>query len=616
MNSSATSDKTSKPTRRLVFEQALLHIFREIFMTPRGWCLICICVAAIVIWPARHHIISDGLSYMDMASEASTGHLSALGNPYWSTAYPALIGAALYLLRPSAANEVPVLQLVNFIISIFAFWAFSLFFRFWSSSIPEYQRASSRDKGLFTLFAFASFLWFAFYSIGITLTTPDVLVAAMVFLAAAMGFRASRADAGWEQFMELGAVLGFGIYVKAALFPLAFVFIALLIFSLARNSKVPRMRLLAYLAVTTATCILVATPIIAFMSKIDGGFTTGDSGKLNYFWNVDGIAPNLVGWTGGTAAKYGTPTHPPRILVSNPMVLEFAKPVTGTYPLWRSPGYWFAGAKPVFDLRKQIQIIGESLSIFKMIGVHAIGFIAGAVLLFVLGMSKNKSADPWRLSLWMVAWPLAASAMYALVRTQPRYVLAFLLLLTLEVYRALVFRVERRIAIGVCAIALLVAMAPVALNVAGAAEATVGQVRHPVDEDYVTAAINLQHLGLKPGDKLGVVGFALNCYYARYDRLRVVSQIMRPDDYWRLNPADARRVDDRIASIGVKALVAMNRPASNQGSGWTEVGPYAGGTLSVLLLPSPDNPSHLQHPALHPVLLGKSGKPARVDAGG
>jgi hypothetical protein len=128
----------------------------------------------------------------------------------------------------------------------------------------------------------------------------------------------------------------------------------------------------------------------------------------------------------------------------------------------------------------------------------------------------------------------------------------------------------------------------------------VGQFRHPVDDDYVMVAHNLQHLGLQPGDKVAIAGFALNSYYARYDRLRIVSQILTPEDFLRLNPTDAKRVEDRLASIGVKALIVLKRngrnkdmrPARNQEAGWTEVGAAGGGTLSVLLLQPAGDPSH------------------------
>jgi 4-amino-4-deoxy-L-arabinose transferase-like glycosyltransferase len=577
--------------------------------------LICICFAAGVTWSARHHIITDGVSYLDIASEVNSGDLAALGNSYWSPAYPALIGAGLFLLRPSAANEVPVLQLVNFVIFILTLGAFSLFFRYWSRSIPEFERAGIRDKGLFTLFAFASFLWFTASLVIVPFPTPDMMVVAIVLFVAAMGCRLSQPGACWKHFAGLGALLGLGIYVKSALFPLAFVFIALFFISLARSSDIPRRRQLAFLALTTAMCTVVAAPLIVCMSMQAGKFTTGEAGKLNYLWNVNRFEPNHVGWSGGTAPEYGTPLHPPRKLMENPTVLEFETPTAETYPLWHSPGYWYAGAKTVFSWHKQIHGISESLEEYGKIAVRAIGFIGGAIVLFALGMSKGKRAQRWRISFWLLAWPLAGCAMYSIVRLHPRYVAAFLLILCLEVYRALVFRVGRRVSIGVCAIALLVVMTPLFLRASKTFATSVRQLRHPVDEEYVVAAHNLQHLGLQPGDKVAVAGFALNCFYARYDRLRIVSQILTPDDFWRLNPSDAKRVEDRLASIGVKALIVFDHPARKQEAGWTDVGAFGGGSLSVLLLQPASEPSHLPNLALGPGLADKSGAQSPVDAG-
>jgi hypothetical protein len=573
-------------------QPASLRVLKGALTTPRGWWLICICLAAIMAWPARnHHVAVDCVSYLDIAREVSSGDLTALGNSYWSAAYPALVGVGLFLLRPSPAHEVAVLQLVDFIIFIVTLGAFTLFFRYWARSSTEFEQASTTDKGLFTFFAFASFLWFAFYSIRVTLTTPDMLVASQVLFVAAMGCRVSRPDTGWKQFAGLGALLGLGIYVKAALFPLAFAFIALLFLSLAWTSKIPRRRLLAYLASTTGMCVVVAVPLIVFMSVQAGRFTAGDTGKLAYLWSVDEFKPNAVGWTGGTPPQYGTPLHAPRKLMDNPAVLEFATPVPGTYPLWHSPGYWYAGAKPVFILRKQIDAILRSLEEYRQIAIRAIGFIGGALLLLVLSMVKGKKAHRGRVTFWLLAWPLVGCAMYALVLTFERYVAAFLLLLCLEVYRVLVFRVERRVAVGVCAVALLVAMTPVAELAGKAVVATVRQFRHPVEEEYVVAAGNLQRLGLQPGDKVAFVGFAASCYYAQYDQLRVVSQVVYADDFWRLNEADAKRVEERMASTGAKAVITTSRPASNQEAGWTEVGHLEGNSISVLLLPPANDPS-------------------------
>jgi hypothetical protein len=395
-------------------------------------------------------------------------------------------------------------------------------------------------------------------------------------------------------------LLGAGIYVKAAMFPLGFAFIAFIFFSIARTSDIPRKRQLAYLAVTTLMCAAVATPLIVCMSAQAGRLTTGDAGKLNYLWHADGFEPIHQGWTGGTAPKYGIPLHPPRKLMENPTVLEFATPVAGTYPLWHSPGYWNAGAKPAFNLKKQLEAISTSLHEYKSGAIRSIAFIGGAILLLVLGMVKGKRAQPWRLSPWLLSWSLVACAMYAVVSVEERYVAVYMLLLCLEVYRVLIFRVERRVAIGVCSIVLLVAMPHLAFNVASSIAATVRQFRHPADVGYVAVAKNLQHLGLQPGDKLAIVGYAANCYYARYDRLRVVAQILNSNDFLQLHAADEKRVEDRIASIGVKALIAIESPGNypqeypdnNHGDGWTDVGFVGGAAVRVLMLQPAKEPSH------------------------
>jgi hypothetical protein len=591
----ASDMKDTGQTEPRSLEHGALRALRWFFTTPRGWWLICICFAAIVIWPARNHMFSDGLSYLDIGSEAAGGDLTALGNTYWSPAYPALIAGALSLLRPSAANEVPVLQLLNFFIFLLTFGAFSLFFRYWSMSIPGFEQSTSKDKGLFTLFAFASFLWFTASLIELTLTTPDMLLAAMVLLVAAMGIRVSSPGAGWKHFAALGALLGLGAYIKAALFPLDIALIALLFLSLARSSEIPRRRQFAFIAVTAAMCAAVAAPLIVCMSVQEGTLSMGDTGKLNYLWVVDKFKPGYTGWTGGTAPEYGTPLHPPRTLMENPKVLEFATPMAGTYPLWRSPGYWYAGARTVFDLHKQLWAFVASVHELLEIPMRSFGsdgFIGGAILLFVLGLGKNRKAHARWKSFWLPAWALVGCGMYSLVWAHWRYVGAFLLLLCLEAYRALIFRVDRRVAIRVCAVAVLVVMATLAITVEKSLVTTVRQFRHPVDEDYVAAARSLQRMGLQPGDNLAIVGKAGHPYYARYDRLRVVSEIEEPEKFWGLSQNDAKQVEDRLASIGVKALLAFNRPASFHQGGWAEAGTIEGRPFSVLLLQPANVPSH------------------------
>jgi hypothetical protein len=67
-----------------------------------------------------------------------------------------------------------------------------------------------------------------------------------------------------------------------------------------------------------------------------------------------------------------------------------------------------------------------------------------------------------------------------------------------------------------------------------------------------------------------------------------------------LHAADEKRVEDRIASIGVKALIAIESPGNypqeypdnNHGDGWTDVGFVGGAAVRVLMLQPAKEPSH------------------------
>jgi hypothetical protein len=70
----------------------------------------------------------------------------------------------------------------------------------------------------------------------------------------------------------------------------------------------------------------------------------------------------------------------------------------------------------------------------------------------------------------------------------------------------------------------------------------------------------------------------------------VVSEIEDPGEFWRLSPTEAKRVEDVLSRIGVKAIVVFDRPAGNQEAGWIE--PQGAGYLNVLLLEPAKDPAH------------------------
>src|SRR5258707_7029828 len=112
------------------------------------------------------------------------------------------------------------------------------------------------------------------------------------------------------------------------MFPLA------LIFLLGSAATIPRLipKRLLLLSISLVIFFILCSPWVYFLSRSKGHLSMGESAKLNYAWFVNGVEP-YVHWQGGPDSC-GVPTHPPRIINTDPTVYEFATPIAGTYPLW------------------------------------------------------------------------------------------------------------------------------------------------------------------------------------------------------------------------------------------------------------------------------------------
>jgi hypothetical protein len=174
--------------------------------------------------------------------------------------------------------------------------------------------------------------------------------------------------------------------------------------------------------------------------------------------------------------------------------------------------------------------------------------------------------------------------MYAFVHVERRFVGAFFVLLWLAIYQTLIVRVSRLVAMAVCSTVLFTVMAPLTVDAALLSVHIVKDRIHPRRPDYQTIALALRNLGLRNGDRLAVVGFGKDCYYARCARLRVVAQIPDRREFWSSTAPELTSVTERLASIGVKAVVAWDRPYTLAPGGWTDVR-TSNSVLSVLLVP-------------------------------
>jgi hypothetical protein len=242
-----------------------------------------------------------------------------------------------------------------------------------------------------------------------------------------------------------------------------------------------------------------------------------------------------------------------------------------------------------FDLRRQITALKETLLTYQALGLESMAFLSGAIVLWVAALHERVRLTALRRLLWQMAWPLAACLMYALVHVESRFVGAFLVLLWLAVYGALMLRLNRRVAAAISATVLCTVMLPFTAHLAKESVRTIRDLICARLPDYQIAALGLTDLGLQKGDRLAIVGNAYDCYYARYDGLHVVAQIPNASEFWHLSAPELQLLSERLGGIGVRAVVASNKPeayalADSPKGTWREIKVSDSVQLSVLLL--------------------------------
>ena len=569
----------SKPKDRV---SALWSFFGDALSSIPFWWSVCLVSAGILSVSQRHSMgLADGLSYLDMASEAWHSGPSALINGYWSPGYPALISLALRLFRPSPGQEFPLLHLVNFFIFALTLLAFHYFLRNWLSAHADVAEGDQLKK-YFVPFAYCTFLWFTLTCIGVGIVSPDLCVATVVFLAAGITCRLSLAGSSKTHYVALGLALGLGYYTKAVMFPLGLALLGLLLLY-PPSRGVTRQRLLISLSVF----LLTAAPLVTVLSYRVGRPTFGETGRLNYAWDVWGV-PRFQGWAEGDFPDaYGRPEHPIHKMMEKPLLLEFSSPIKGTYPLWYDPAYWYAGAKVGFNLRHQLAGLINTAREYTIIYSQMAAFLSGAAVLCIFLALQRPFPDlPLRES-WLVIWPLAPMLLYGLVHVESRFLGAFLVLLFLAIYGVTTRRLNRQVAVAVCATVAATAMIVFMIDLIpeiARIRRDVAQSRAP---DYQIEAAGLQSLGVQKGDYIAIVGVPFEPYYARYAGLRVVAEIRSTDDFLNLTTAQVQSIAESLAKIGVKAMVLENRPDTARAANWHDVQLSDSGRFSILLTSDP-----------------------------
>ncbi|HEY1676520.1 MAG TPA: hypothetical protein VGG04_02330 [Candidatus Sulfotelmatobacter sp.] len=488
----------------------------------------------------------DGMSYLDVGTSFFRHDWANAINAWWSPLYPWAIGAVLGIFNPSPRWEFPLVHLVNFAIFAIAMGTFEAFLRAllrWQRGLSTTGAAGETEvvpECALRCCAYAIFWWIALEVETVYDVAPDLAVAACFFATCALLLRLKEKDQLWK-FVLFGLCLSVGYWTKAVLFPLGFVVLAAAYWW--KRSQ-PHWR--KGIVVAAVTFVVACSPLIFLLSKQKGRFTFGDSGRGNYAWTMFQEIQHR-NWQGLEPGS-GPPVHPTRQLLEHPPVYEFDGPVGGTYPPRTDPSYWNEGLHARFQIRSEIRVLLVNIpSEIRLLTREQPGLLVGIVALALLG------GYSWWKNLRRV-WPLAAISLAGMAAYVPlvendRYLGGFVAVLFLLLLWAGPAGTSNKKAVLCILAAVFVSMAlstgDYTVRVLSGHYAIPGVAPNSRWQDVV-AAEELWGMGLRPGDKVAIVGDGTSAYWARLARLRIVAEIMEAKhatvDFWKSSPQTQAQV--------------------------------------------------------------------------
>lgn len=542
--------------------------------------LIAVLLGGLHAWLQRFTMNVDGICYLDMGDAWWRGDWGMIANAYWSPLYPCFLGLVVRILKPSPFWEFPLAHLVNFLVFVFALGSFG----FMVSELLRFNRdrqltlSTERlvplPEGLWLTCAYLLFFW---SSLRMMLTTPDMTVAAFIYLICGILLRIRNGAFGRRTFVVLGIVLGLGYLAKAPLFPMAFVFLACAV-----TTAAGRRQSLSHVGLSLGVFLLVAGPWIGLLSKTQGRLTFGDSGRLNHAWTVNGLR-KYVHWQGGPPGC-GMPKHPTRQVLDSPAVYEFAAPIGGTYPPWYDPSYWHDGVRNHFEPAGQIAAIRRTAEAYFRIFYHwQGGLIVAVVGLYLLG---SRGTIRWRHLAgyaFLLVPVVIGLLMYVPLHVSFRYVGSMIVVLWLVLLSGVVLPDSpwmRKAALCLTSAAmanlgLLIVYWCVTPTGDGAGDYTgLRDYGRPHTQWHIADRLN--RMGIGPGTQIAFIGEPLFAYWARLARVRIVADVpARFGDaalFRTTYPFVKDKVFAALENTPAQFVVVERPPPSVAAAGWRRIG--------------------------------------------
>lgn len=526
----------------------------------------------------------DGIGYLDMGDAWLRGDWEMAINGVWSPLYSWILGTVITIFEPSVRWEFPAAQMTNFAIYAVALVCFEFFWRELSARrlrLMEPEWLTIHPAALLVL-GYSLFIWSSLNLVQIWAVTPDMTVAAFVYLGAGLFLRLTSRSGTMFTALALGLILGAGYLAKSVMMPLGIVFLLLtLLIPAAGRDRVRRAALAA------AGFLLVAGPFFLALSIESGKPTFSDVGRFTYLKHVNEMS--YPDFHDHVKRLEGEPTHPPRLIYDDPPVYEFSHPVGGTYPMAYDPGYWTTGLSPTVTIQQQLRAVATNAMVyfelfFRQQGAF-LGLVALLVSLSLVTTKRSRSAVP---EIALILWSLAALGLYSLVHVETRYIAPFVILFWAGCMNLIQLpdtpHCRRLLQASAVLLIAFVWVNVGARNLEGLAGvagftplsetgAQSGRFSGGHKGDNPVLAEGLMTMGLEPGDQVGFIGYSYSAYWARLARLRIVAEIHPSDEeaFWQAGPAVQYEALQAFAEAGVVAVIAAppNVPAP---AGWRAVG--------------------------------------------
>jgi hypothetical protein len=535
-------------------------------------------------WISKYIITSDGISYLEIASNYSHGRWQLAANSYWSPLFSWILAIGDFCLRPSPAFSVALLHAVNLAAYIVALCAFELFFRQLTTLI-EARSGAVIPEPLWKIAGYCAFMWASLGSRQIFFPAPDMIVTAFVYFALGILLKINSGDNRRLTFALFGLVLALSYLAKAAMLPMAPVFL------LAAGVAVrPWSISAARVGLSIAVFLAIIAPFLALLHQAKGYWTFGEAGSLNYAWEVNKIT-KYMHWQ-GEPGNVGIPVHPTRKLLDHPAVYEFGEPLRVTYAPWYDPSYWFQGITPRFNIAQQAQIFWENCLRFLQFAL-ALPVLLGLALARVLARRSIRGA--WHGIMPPVITSLLAIGLYSCVFIDFRYVAAFVVVAGLSAVSIILVGAglspfsKRMIATAVimacCYFVLPLSAGGLLVFIRDGLK---GSEEFPNTEASV--ANEASQFGLRAGDRIAYIGAAINADWARLDGLRIVAEISvkynvndasgqttsnrdttEVESFWKADLGRQQLVFDLFRNAGARFVVADCVPEWASTVGWTKL---------------------------------------------